>query len=61
MIYQQTRLRVADNTGAREIMCIRVLAGCNSSTPTVGDIIVAVGQAGRAGRLGQEGRGRRAP
>ena len=43
MIYQQTRLHVADNTGAREIMCIRVLAGGNGQYADVerGDIIVA--------------------
>ena len=41
MIYQQTRLRVADNTGAREIMCIRVLAGGNKQYAGVGDVIVA--------------------
>ena len=40
MIQVQTRLRVADNTGAREIMCIRVLHQ-SKSTGDVGDIIVA--------------------
>jgi len=41
MIYQQTRLHVADNSGAREIMCIRVLAGGNKQYAGVGDVIVA--------------------
>jgi len=41
MIYPQTRLHVADNTGAREIMCIRVLAGGNKQYADVGDVIVA--------------------
>ena len=41
MIFPQTRLRVADNTGAREIMCIRVLAGGNKQYADVGDIVVA--------------------
>jgi large subunit ribosomal protein L14 len=41
MIQQQTRLRVADNTGAREIMCIRVVAGGAKSVADVGDVIVA--------------------
>ncbi len=41
MIYPQTRLRVADNTGARTIMCIQVLAGGNKMYADVGDIIVA--------------------
>ena len=41
MIYPQTRLRVADNTGARSIMCIQVLAGGNKMYADVGDVIVA--------------------
>jgi large subunit ribosomal protein L14 len=41
MIQPQTRLRVADNTGAREIMCIRVLGGSRKRYGRVGDIIVA--------------------
>ncbi len=41
MIRPQTRLRVADNTGAREIMCIRVLDGGNKQYAGVGDVIVA--------------------
>ena len=41
MIQVQTRLRVADNTGARELMCIRVLNGSNRRTADVGDVIVA--------------------
>ncbi len=41
MIQVQTRLKVADNTGAKEIMCIRVLGGSNRKTATVGDIIKA--------------------
>jgi large subunit ribosomal protein L14 len=41
MIQMQTRLRVADNTGAREIMCINVLGGTRRKYAHVGDIIVA--------------------
>ena len=41
MIQQQSRLKVADNTGAREIMCIRVLGGSRRRYATVGDVIVA--------------------
>jgi large subunit ribosomal protein L14 len=41
MIQQQTRLRVADNTGARELMCIRVMAGGRRQYAGVGDVIVA--------------------
>ena len=41
MIQVQTRLRVADNSGAREIMCIRVLGGSSRKYGSVGDIIIA--------------------
>jgi large subunit ribosomal protein L14 len=41
MIQTQTRLKVADNSGAKEIMCIRVLGGSGRRTASVGDIIVA--------------------
>ena len=41
MIQPQTRLKVADNTGAKEIMCIRVLGGSRVKFGTVGDVIVA--------------------
>ncbi len=41
MIYPQTRLEVADNTGAKEAMCIRVLGRGNRRYAEVGDIIVA--------------------
>jgi len=41
MIQQQTRLKVADNTGAKEIMCIRVMGGSGRKYASVGDIIKA--------------------
>ena len=41
MIQPQTRLKVADNTGAKEIMCIRVLGGSFRRTAGIGDVIVA--------------------
>ncbi|HZC08222.1 MAG TPA: 50S ribosomal protein L14 [Ktedonobacterales bacterium] len=41
MIQVQTRLKVADNTGAKEIMCIRVMGGSNRRYASVGDIIKA--------------------
>lgn len=41
MIQQQTRLRVADNSGAKEIMCIRVLGGSRRKYGNIGDVIVA--------------------
>ena len=40
MVQQQTVLRVADNTGAKEIMCIRCLGGSDRKYARVGDIIV---------------------
>jgi len=41
MIQQQSRLKVADNTGARELLCIRVLGGSRRRYATIGDVIVA--------------------
>ena len=41
MIQQQTKLKVADNSGAKEIMCIRVLGGSTRKWGNIGDIIVA--------------------
>jgi large subunit ribosomal protein L14 len=41
MIQPQTRLRVADNTGAKEIMCIRILGGSAKRFAEVGDLIKA--------------------
>ena len=41
MIQQQTYLKVADNTGAKEIMCIRVLCGSGRRYANIGDVIVA--------------------
>ncbi|MEA3223896.1 MAG: 50S ribosomal protein L14 [Thermodesulfobacteriota bacterium] len=40
MIQQQTRLRVADNSGAREVMCIKVLGGTRRRYASLGDVIV---------------------
>ena len=40
MIQQQTYLKVADNTGAKEIMCIRVLGGSGRRYANIGDVIV---------------------
>lgn len=41
MIQQETRLRVADNSGAREILCIKVLGGSRRRYASIGDIITA--------------------
>ncbi|MDK2823770.1 MAG: large subunit ribosomal protein [Clostridia bacterium] len=41
MIQQETRLKVGDNTGAKELLCIRVLGGSKRRYASVGDIIIA--------------------
>ena len=41
MVQPQTRLKVADNTGAKQIMCIRVLGGSYRRSGNIGDVIVA--------------------
>ena len=41
MIQQESRVRVADNTGAKEILCIRVLGGSGRRYAGIGDVIVA--------------------
>ena len=41
MVQQQTLLKVADNSGAKEIMCIRVLGGTGRKYANIGDVIVA--------------------
>lgn len=41
MIQQESRLKVADNTGGRELLCIRVLGGSTRRYGSVGDVIVA--------------------
>ncbi len=52
MIQQESRLRVADNTGAKEVLCIRVMGGSKRRYGSVGDMIVAtVKQAAPAGSV----------
>ena len=41
MIQQQTLMKVADNTGAKELMCIRVLGGTGRRYANIGDVVVA--------------------
>lgn len=41
MVQMQSRLKVADNTGAKELMCIRVLGGSRKRYANIGDVIVA--------------------
>ena len=50
MIQQETRLQVADNSGAREVLCVRVLGGTHHRYATVGDkIVVAIKSASPSG------------
>ena len=52
MIQQQTYLKVADNTGAKEVMCIRVLGGTGRRYANIGDVIVcAVKKAAPGGQV----------
>ncbi len=55
MIQQQSRLRVADNTGAREIMCIRVLGGSGRRYARVGDTIIASVKSAQPGAAVRKG------
>ena len=41
MIQQESRLRVADNSGAREVLCIRVLGGTRRRYASIGDVFIA--------------------
>lgn len=41
MIQQESRLKVADNTGAKELLCIRVLGGTGRRYANIGDVIIA--------------------
>ena len=49
MIQPQTRLKVADNSGAKELMCIRVMGGSFRKTGNIGDVIVASEKAAAPG------------
>src|SRR3546814_2236781 len=52
MIQQESRLNVADNSGAKEVLCIRVLGGTRKRYATVGDkIVVTVKQAVSSGNI----------
>lgn len=60
MIQDFTRLKVVDNTGAREIMCIKVIGGTRRKYARVGDIIIAsVKEASPGGTVKKEGSGAR--
>ena len=55
MIQPQTRLKVADNSGAKEIMCIRVLGGSFRKCGNIGDVIVASVKAAAPGGAVKKG------
>ena len=55
MIQQETRLSVADNTGAKEILCIRVMGGSFRRTANIGDVIVAAVKAASPGGVVKKG------
>ena len=55
MVQQQTILKVADNTGAKEIMCIRCLGGSYRKYAKVGDIIVASVKSAAPGGMVKKG------
>ena len=55
MIQQQTILQVGDNTGAKEIMCIRVMGGSYRKYANIGDIIVAAVKSAQPGGTVKKG------
>lgn len=55
MIQQESRLKVADNSGAKEILCIRVLGGSRKKTANIGDIIVATVKSATPGGVVKKG------
>ena len=55
MVQQQSRLKVADNTGARELMCIRCLGGSYRKYAEIGDIIVASVKSATPGGIVKKG------
>lgn len=55
MIQQETRLRVADNTGAKEVLCIRVLGGSHRRYASVGDLIVVTVKSAIPGGMVKKG------
>ena len=55
MVQPQTRLKVADNSGAKEIMCIRVLGGSFRGSGSIGDVIVASVKSATPGGTAKKG------
>ena len=60
MIQQETRLKVADNTGAKEVLCIRVLGGSRRRYASVGDMIVVTIKSAIPGGMVKKGETSRA-
>ncbi|MDO4721176.1 MAG: 50S ribosomal protein L14 [Peptostreptococcaceae bacterium] len=56
MIQQETRLKVADNSGAKEILCIRVLGGSFRRSGNIGDVIVASVKSATPGGVVKKGK-----
>ena len=55
MVQQQTKLKVADNTGAKELMCIRCLGGSHRKYANIGDVIIASVKTAIPGGMVQKG------
>ena len=55
MIQQESRLRVADNSGAREVLCIRVLGGSRRRYASIGDVFVATVKSAMPGAVVKKG------
>ena len=56
MVQQETRLKVADNSGAKELLCIRVLGGSKRKYGNVGDVIVATVKSATPGGVIKKGK-----
>lgn len=54
MIQQETRLKVADNSGAREVLTIKVLGGSGRKTANIGDVIVCTVKQATPGALSRK-------
>ena len=55
MIQQETRLRVADNSGAKELLAIKILGGSHKKTGNIGDVIVAAVKSAAPGGVVKKG------
>ncbi|NLY11706.1 MAG: 50S ribosomal protein L14 [Firmicutes bacterium] len=55
MIQQESRLKVADNTGAKELLCIRVLGGSKKRYARIGDVIIATVKEASPGGMVKKG------